>query len=291
MQRSEIFKTYKLFINGEFPRTESGRHLELYDTRKKHVANICNASRKDFRNAVTAAYAALPVWAGKTAYNRSQILYRLGEMMEGRKDQLIKELKIFLSPSDAKKETEESIERVIYYAGFCDKYQSLASSVNPVSGPFFNFTVPEPTGIVSVICPPVPSLLGFISMVMPIVCGGNTCVVLASEKNPLPVLTLAEMIATSDIPKGVINILSGKKEELLMHFASHMEVNAFSAADLSDEEIKKAGDLCADTVKRFVHHSAKEFVENPGLYRILEFQEMKTTWHPVEKIISGSGKY
>jgi acyl-CoA reductase-like NAD-dependent aldehyde dehydrogenase len=291
MKRTEVFKTYKLYINGEFPRTESGRHIELFNKQKKHIANICKASRKDFRNAVSAALSAQPSWAGKTAYNRSQILYRMAEMAEGRKEQLQKELEYFLPPAKAKKEVEDAIDSMVYYAGFCDKYSALASTVNPVAGPFFNFTVPEPTGIVVVLCPDEPSLLGFVAMVMPVIAGGNTAVVLCSEKNPLPVLTLTEILSTSDLPKGVINVLSGERKELAAHFASHMEVNAVAAASLIPEMYKEIGTLCADTVKRFVHHNTKTWVDGAGLYRILEFQEMKTTWHPVDKAIGSTAKY
>ncbi|MCX8079960.1 MAG: aldehyde dehydrogenase family protein [Bacteroidia bacterium] len=291
MKRTEVLKTYKLFINGEFPRTESGRHIELKDKQKNHIANICKASRKDFRNAVSAALTSQPSWAGRTAYNRSQILYRMAEMAEGRKGQLQKELEFFIPAAKAKTEVEKSIDMMIYYAGFCDKYSALASSVNPVSGPFFNFSVPEPMGIVSVLCPDEPSLLGFVAMVMPAVAGGNTVVALCSEKNPLPVLTLTEIFATSDLPKGVINVLSGERAELASHFATHMEVNALAAASAGDELLKELGLLCADTVKRFIHHEADVWINDAGLYRIMEFQEIKTTWHPIDKAIGTAAKY
>jgi acyl-CoA reductase-like NAD-dependent aldehyde dehydrogenase len=291
MKRAEILKTYKLYISGEFPRSESGRHIELKDKQKKHIANVCKASRKDFRNAVSAALSALPSWAGKTAYNRSQIIYRMAEMAEGRKDQLQKELEHFLPAAKAKKEVEDAIDNMVYYAGFCDKYAALASSVNPVAGPFFNFTVPEPTGVVSILCPDEPSLLGFVAMVMPVIAGGNTAVVLCSEKNPLPVLTLTEILATSDLPKGVVNVLSGERKELATHFASHMEVNAVAAASLNPDLHKEIGTLCADTVKRYVHHITQKWIDDAGLYRILEFQEMKTTWHPIDKAIGSTAKY
>lgn len=291
MERQEVFKTYKLFINGEFPRSESGRHIELKTKNNKHIANFCRASRKDFRNAVAAALAALPGWSARTAYNRSQILYRMAEMAEGRKTQLVEELSLFEPKSVAEKEVISSIDRIIHYAGFCDKYAALASSVNPVAGPFFNFTLPEPTGVVSVLCPDEPSLLGFVSMVMPALAGGNVVVALGSEKNPLPVLTFTEIIATSDLPKGVLNVLSGQRNELVPHFASHMEVNAVMAAGLDEELFRQTGVLCADTVKRFIHHPPQVWIADPGLYRILELQEMKTTWHPIDKTIGSSAKY
>jgi acyl-CoA reductase-like NAD-dependent aldehyde dehydrogenase len=293
MERIPVLKTYKIYIGGQFPRTESGRYYELKDKSKKLIANMCLSSRKDLRNAVTAARSAFSGWSGKTAFNRSQILYRIAEMLEGRKAQLKEEL--ILQGSNAKQAEAEvalSIDRLIYYAGWCDKYSALFSSVNPVASSHFNFSVPEPTGVVTIIAPEDSSLLGLISVIAPVIAGGNTCVVLASEMKPLCAITFSEILATSDLPAGVVNILTGTTKELLEHFASHMDVNAIVYCRKDKAEIKSIGEHASLNVKRTFYWTkdwAKDENQNP--YLILDLQETKTTWHPIENIGIGGAKY
>ena len=292
MSRVEVLKTYKIYIGGKFPRTESGR----FYTPKiggKSLGNICLSSRKDFRNAVVAARSAFVKWSGATAYNRSQILYRIAEMLEGRKAQFVEELiQQGSTKATANKEVEASIDRVIYYAGWCDKYTQLFSAVNPVASSHFNFTAPEPTGVVSVFAPEENSLIGLVSTIMPVIASGNTCVVLASENLPLCAITFAEVLNTSDVPGGVINILTGQRSELLEHMASHMDVNAFLYSGTNKKEMLSIEKLAVENLKRV---RLKDFskvyaVEHESPYYIEDFLEMKTTWHPIEKIgVDGSG--
>lgn len=300
MERISVLKTYKIFIGGQFPRTESGRYYELKDKNKKLIANICLSSRKDFRNAVVAARAAFAGWSGKSAFNRSQIIYRIAEMLEGRKAQLMEELQLQGSTAkQAQTEVSQSIDRLIYYAGWCDKYQALFSSVNPVASSHFNFSVPEPTGVVSVIAPEDSSLLGLISVITPVIAGGNTCAVLASETKPLCAVTFSEILATSDLPAGVVNILTGTSAELHPHFSSHMDVNAIIYCRKSKEEIKTIGENASLNVKRSFFwnlpagKAGKDWAkdENQNPYLILDLQEIKTTWHPIENIGVGGAKY
>ncbi|MBL4576032.1 MAG: aldehyde dehydrogenase family protein, partial [Opitutaceae bacterium] len=248
---------------------------------------------KDFRNAVVAARSAFVKWSGATAYNRSQILYRIAEMLEGRKAQFVEELiQQGSTKATANKEVEASIDRVIYYAGWCDKYTQLFSAVNPVASSHFNFTAPEPTGVVSVFAPEENSLIGLVSTIMPVIASGNTCVVLASENLPLCAITFAEVLNTSDVPGGVINILTGQRSELLEHMASHMDVNAFLYSGTNKKEMLSIEKLAVENLKRV---RLKDFskvyaVEHESPYYIEDFLEMKTTWHPIEKIgVDGSG--
>lgn len=291
-KRLEILKTYKIYIGGKFPRTESGR---FYTPKNGTIplGNICLSSRKDFRNAVVAARGAFDGWSGATAYNRSQILYRIAEMLEGRKAQFIAELiQQGSTKATAEKEVHASIDRIIYYAGWCDKYTQLFSAVNPVATSHFNFTVPEPTGVVSVFAPESTSLIGLVSTIIPVITSGNTCVVLASENKPLCAITFAEVINSSDVPGGVINILTGTRKELHSHMASHMDVNALFYAGSDKKEILEIKKLAVDNLKRVV---VKDFAtiyseEHDSPYYIEDFVEMKTTWHPIEKIgAAGSG--
>jgi acyl-CoA reductase-like NAD-dependent aldehyde dehydrogenase len=282
--RLEVKKTYKLYINGKFPRTESGRYYKLNEEQGKPTVNICRASRKDFRDAVVAARKAQGEWAKKSAYNRSQILYRIAETLEGRKAQLIESL--IQEGSDrknAESETALSIDRLVYYSGWCDKYQQVFSSVNPAEGSYFNFSFPEPMGVVSIIAPEHSGLLGLISVIAPCIAGGNTCVVLASQQHPLSAIDLAEVIHASDVPAGVINLLTGFRSELLAHFASHMDVNAIIYANNNQDEIKKIQELSSLNVKRALIWNKWNWMEdnaqNP--YLIMDIQEIKTTWHPV----------
>lgn len=288
-ERINVLKTYKIFIGGKFPRTESGRFYQL-NNRRKAVANVCLSSRKDLRNAVVAARGAFEKWSGATAYNRSQILYRMAEMMEGRKDQFISEL--VLQGVDRKEATVEvdlSIDRVIYFAGWADKINQVFGSVNPVATSHFNFSLMEPMGVVGLVAPEKSGLLGLVSSLCPILVSGNCAVVLASEKLPLCSITLAEVLVTSDVPGGVVNILTGKKEEIMVHLAKHMDVNAIYLTD-NLEHKKSVQEEAIQNLKRVVVGKQKSWddrtVENP--YIITDFMETKTTWHPVE-VISGTG--
>jgi acyl-CoA reductase-like NAD-dependent aldehyde dehydrogenase len=293
MERIPVLKTYKIYIDGQFPRTESGRYYELKDKSKKLIANMCLCSRKDLRNAVTAARGASSGWSGKTAFNRSQILYRIAEMLEGRKAQLKEEL--IQQGSNAKQAEAEvvlSIDRLIYYAGWCDKYSALFSTVNPVASSHYNFSVPEPTGVVNIIAPEENSLIGLVSVMAPVIVGGNTCVVLASETKPLCAITFAEILATSDLPGGVVNILTGTTKELLEHFSSHMDVNAIIYCRKDKAEIKTVGEQASLNVKRtFYWNKDWNNEESQDPYLILDLQEIKTTWHPIENIGVGGAKY
>ena len=293
MTRIEVLKTYKMYIGGKFPRTESGRYFTLKNTKGEEVANMCKGSRKDFRNAVVEARKAFEPWSNKTAYNRSQILYRIAEMLEGRKAQFIDEL---MQMGSTKKQAEEevftSIDRLIYYAGWADKYQQISSSVNPVSGAFFNFTVLEPTGVVAAIAPEENGLIGLVSVIAPIIVSGNSCIVLASESKALCSVSFAEVINSSDVPGGVINILTGNAEELIPHFSTHMDVNSMLYCGDDKKSIQLIKENSAINLKRIVIKKdidwMKDEAESP--YFITKFTEVKTTWHPIEKIgASGSG--
>ncbi|BDS06418.1 aldehyde dehydrogenase [Oceaniferula spumae] len=291
MERIEVLKTYKLYIGGQFPRTESGRYYSPEGKGGKKLGNICQSSRKDFRNAVVAARGALGKWAPRDPFNRSQILYRIAEMLEGRRAQFEDEIqRQGATPAAARKEVAAAVERCIYYAGWCDKYQQTFSSVNPVASSHFNFSVYEPTGVVAAIAPEKSSLLGLLVTILPIITGGNSCVVLASESKPLCSITLAEVLATSDLPSGVINILTGNRTELLPVISTHMDVNAVVASDLSDEEKSSLREAATSNLKRIVFcKQDPATTESP--YPILATQEIKTTWHPIESSIAGGSAY
>ncbi|MDP7329786.1 MAG: aldehyde dehydrogenase family protein [Candidatus Marinimicrobia bacterium] len=283
-QREDIKKTYKLYIGGKFPRTESGRYIKWVDANNKGAVNICRGSRKDFRNAMVTARDAFSGWCSRTAYNRSQILYRIGEILEGRRSQFMDELILQgSSKKEAGNEINQSIDRLIYYAGWADKYQQIFSRVNPVASSYFNFSYPEPTGVVSALAPNNSSLIGLVSIVAPIIAGGNTVVVLASEEKPLCSITFAEVLHTSDVPGGVVNILTGYRSELLDHFSSHMDVNAIIYCGDEPTEIKQVQENAALNVKRPIVYTDENWlsknVQDP--YRILNTLETKTTWHPV----------
>lgn len=283
-ERLPVLKTYKIYIGGKFPRTESGRYYILKDAKHQPVANICLCSRKDFRESVVAARTAQSSWAGKSAYNRGQILYRIAEMLEGRTAQFVEELTISgVAASAATSEVEKSIDRVLYYAGWADKYQQIFSSVNPVSSSHFNFSLLEPTGVVSILAPEETGLIGLISTIMPAIVGGNTCIALASTSKPLSAVTLAEVLATSDLPGGVVNILTGKRSELVEHFASHMDVNATVYCGRDREELALVRTKSANNVKRAISYDREDWMtdEAQSPYFILDTQEVKTTWHPV----------
>jgi len=290
MAHLDIPKTYKLYIGGQFPRTESGRSFAVENPGGAVVANLCRASRKDFRNAVAAARKAQSGWADRTAYNRSQILYRLAEMLDGRSAQFVEEL-VVLGDSEpaAQDEVRAAVDRLVYYAGWCDKYAQVSGTVNPVSTSHFNFSAPEPMGVVGVVCPDEPGLLGLVSLVAPVIAGGNTCVVLASQSRPLSAVTFAEVAATSDVPGGVLNLLTGFREELLEHFATHMDVNALVGAGMDAGAVKTLQAGSALNLKRV--HAYGDDVGSPGPQFILDCQEIKTTWHPVEVVRPKSGGY
>jgi acyl-CoA reductase-like NAD-dependent aldehyde dehydrogenase len=282
--RVPVAKTYKIYIDGKFPRTESGRYFSLEDSNGAVIANICRGSRKDFRNAVVAARKAFDGWSAANAYLRGQILYRIAEMLEGRSEQFVSELVLQGLPRrKAKKEVEASIDRLIYYAGWSDKYQQVFSAVNPVSSSHFNFSVLEPTGIVSILAPDDTSLLGLVSNIAPVIVGGNTTVVLASEKMPLCAVSFAEVLHASDVPAGVVNILTGFREELTGQFASHMDVNAVIYCDGGVDVARDIQDKAADNIKRVIDRVDEDWfvdaAQNP--YLIKQTQEIKTTWHPI----------
>ena len=283
-KRIDVKKTYKLFIDGKLPRTESGRYIKWSDAENKTVVNICRGSRKDFRNAMVAARKAVYSWSSRTAYNRAQILYRISEMLESRSDQFMAELHLQgLTKKQAKDEINQSIDRLIYYAGWADKYQQIFSRVNPVSMPYFNFTVPEATGVVAAIAPDNSSLLGLLSIMTPVIAGGNSIVVLASESFPLCSISFAEVLSTSDVPSGVVNILTGYRSELVEHFSSHMDVNSVIYCGDNPDEQKLVETNAALNVKHVIQYPdqdwAKDIRQSP--YHILKCQETKTTWHPV----------
>jgi acyl-CoA reductase-like NAD-dependent aldehyde dehydrogenase len=294
MARVEILKTYKIYIGGQFPRTESGRYYPLKNKKDEVIANICLSSRKDFRNAVVAARSAFGGWSSKAAFNRGQILYRIAEMLEGRKEQFIAELITQgATKVAAQSEVELSIDRMVYYAGWCDKFQQVSSSVNPVASSHFNFSVPEPTGVVAIVADERTSLLGLVTAIAPAIAGGNTCIVLASESKPLCSVTFAEVINSSDVPGGVVNILTGKSSELISHFSSHMDVNALSYWRTDKTEIKLIKENASLNVKRiFVYDKINQTSDTAqNLYFISDTQEIKTTWHPIENIGSSGAKY
>jgi acyl-CoA reductase-like NAD-dependent aldehyde dehydrogenase len=284
MSRLPVAKTYKIYIDGKFPRTESGRYIALEDKQGQVIANICRGSRKDFRNAVVAARKAQPGWAAASAYLRGQILYRIAEMLEGRRDQFIAELRQQgVAQRAAVREVDLAIDRLIYFAGWADKYQQVFSAVNPVASSHFNFSVLEPTGVVSILAPDDTSLLGLVSNVAPAIAGGNTCVVLASESKPLCAVSFAEVLHASDVPGGVVNILTGLRSELTGQFASHMDVNAIVWCDGSRKTAATVQELAAENMKRVVTRTkidwSAEDAQDP--YLIRDTQEVKTTWHPI----------
>ena len=293
MKRLDVLKTYKIYIDGQVPRTESGRYYTLNDAKGDMLANICLSSKKDFKNAVVAARNAFSDWSNRSAFNRSQILYRIAEMLESRRTQFLEELtKQGCSKIKANNEIELSIDRIVYYAGWCDKYQQIYSSVNPVASSHFNFSVPEPMGVVSAIAPAESSLLGLVSTLIAIIAGGNTIVVLASESLPLCAVTFAEVLNSSDVPKGVVNILTGKRSELVTPFASHMDVNAIVYCGAIQNEIILIKGEASKNVKRvFVYDVDCYNKEEQSPYYINNLQEIKTTWHPIENIGSGKAGY
>ena len=285
MNRLDVKKTYKLYIGGKFPRSESGRYLPARSAKGEHLDNFAHASRKDFRDAVVAARAATGGWGKATAYNRGQILYRAAEMLQNRASELVAEIarSTGVSAAKAKREVTLAIDRLVHFAGWTDKYSQVFGSVNPVASPHFNFTTPEPTGVVVVLAPDEPSLLALVSLVAPVILSGNTAIVVASEKFPLPAATFAEILATSDLPGGVVNILTGKRAELVPHIATHMDVNAIVDGVGDGELSAKLQAGVATNLKRYANHAVTDWfsakVEDP--YWILDTVEFKTAWHPI----------
>lgn len=283
--RIRVLKTYKTYVGGSFPRTESGRHYKVYDKHDEVLANACQCSRKDVRDAVVAARSAQSGWANRTAYNRGQILYRTAEMLEGRQAQFVDELKTLgIHHQTAQKEVQMAIDTLIYYAGWADKYQQVFGSINPVASNHFNFSMPEPTGVVNVLAPEESPLLGLVSVIAPVIVGGNSCIVLASKKYPLPAVSFAEVVHSSDVPGGVVNILTGFKDELIEHMTSHMDVNAFFFTDpkVNESHRKQIDENAALNIKRIVYQPIGDWSDyQEDAYLITKFQEIKTTWHPV----------
>jgi len=285
--RLNVRKTYKLYIGGSFVRGESGRCLAAHDPAGAHLDNVCRASRKDFRDAVVAARLAFEAWSKKTAYLRGQILYRAAEILENRAEELVHEItrSTAASPAKARREVKLAVDRLVYHAGWTDKYSQIFGSVNPVASSHFNFTTPDPTGVVVVLAPDEPALLGLISLLAPVILSGNTAVVLASEKHPLPAATFAEILATSDLPAGVVNLLTGTRDDLISHVAGHMDVNAIVDGTGLPEAGARLQAGTALNLKRYSRRSlapAEWFsakAEDP--YWILDTIEFKTAWHPI----------
>jgi acyl-CoA reductase-like NAD-dependent aldehyde dehydrogenase len=293
-ERLPVMKTYKIFIGGKFPRTESGRYYQPKGSDGKPLANVCRSSRKDVRDAVVAARGAVGGWAGRSAFNRGQILYRIGEMLEGRSAQFVHELVLHGATAlQANEEVSIAIDRWLHYAGWCDKYQALFSSVNPTNSSHFNFSVYEPTGVVGIQCAGSNGLLELVSLIAPVIAGGNTCVVVASEKHPLPAVTFTEVLATSDLPGGVVNLLTGFRSELLKPLVAHMDINAVVVADASKEERSMLDSEATCNLKRVVYPKVSDWSsdEAQSPYLILDTQEVKTTWHPIERGQGGGGGY
>lgn len=281
--RVDVRKTYKLFINGAFPRSESGRTYSVTDAKGRFWANASQASRKDARDAVLAARSAQPGWAGATAYNRGQVLYRVAEMLEGRRAQFEDEVARSEGVSARRATTvvDATIDRWVWYAGWSDKFAQVVGSSNPVAGPYFNFSVPMPTGVVAAIAPQESSLLGLVSVVAPIIVTGNTCVVVAAQGRPLPSVSLAEVLATSDLPDGVVNILTGDYVEIGPWLASHSDVNALDLTGAIDDAASTQMQVAAaETVKRVLAKTGSDWSADPGLGRMRAFVETTTVWHP-----------
>lgn len=283
-QRLEVRKTYKLYVGGAFPRSESGRSYEVVDTKGRFLANAALASRKDARDAVVAARKAQPGWAGATAYNRGQVLYRVAEVMEGRRAQFVEDVQRAegLTARRADAVVDAAVDRWVWYAGWADKIAQVLGGTNPVAGPYFDFSIPEPTGVVAVVAPQESSLLGLVSVVAPVVVSGNAAVVLASSARPLPAITLSEVLATSDVPGGVVNLLTGQVAEVAPWLASHMDVNAIDLAGVDDPELRRELEVAAaDNVKRVRRPDTDDWAADPGLGRVRSFLETKTVWHPI----------
>jgi acyl-CoA reductase-like NAD-dependent aldehyde dehydrogenase len=293
--RLSVFKTYKLYVGGKFPRSESGRVYEVQDQKGKWLANAPLSSRKDARDAVVAARKAFGGWSGATAYNRGQILYRIAEMLEGRKGQFVHEVADAegLSKSKAAAVVEAAIDRWVWYAGWTDKIAQVVGGANPVAGPFFNLSTPEPTGVVTIVAPQESSFLGLVSVVAPVIATGNTAVVIASEKSPLPALSLGEVLATSDLPGGVVNVLSGRTAEIAAPLAAHQDVNGIDLTGADEILAKELEVAAADNLKRVLRPQAvdNDWSADPGTHRLTAFLETKTVWHPTGSLGASGSSY
>ena len=284
-ERLAVRKTYKLYICGAFPRSESGRSYPVHSAGGEFLANAALASRKDARDAVVAARKAFAGWSGATAYNRGQVLYRVAEVFEGRRAQFADEVRLAagLSQAGALAEVDAAVDRWVWYAGWSDKIAQVRGAANPVAGPYFNFSVPEPTGVVAVLAPQASSLLGFVSVIAPAVVSGNTVVAVASERCPLPAVSLSEVLATSDVPGGVINVLTGRTAEIAPWLASHMDVNAIDLCGVPADLVADLAAAAAGNLKRVVRApdgAAEDWTAAPRLDRMLAYLETKTVWHP-----------
>ena len=283
--RVTVAKTYKLYIGGAFPRSESGRSYPVADAKGAFLANAAQASRKDARDAVTAARKAFPGWSGATAYNRGQVLYRVAELMEGRREQFISETASAegVPVRRAQSLVDAAIDRWVWYAGWTDKITAVLGASNPVAGPYFSFSVPEPTGVVTVLAPQTSPLLGLVSTIAPVLAAGNTCVVVASQAKPLPAITLSEVLATSDVPAGVVNMLTGRTAELAPWLAAHGDVNALDLTGAAQTQRPELEKTAAGTVKRVLRIPATEpdWTKTPDITRLRAFTETKTVWHPI----------
>jgi acyl-CoA reductase-like NAD-dependent aldehyde dehydrogenase len=281
--RLRVRKTYKLAIGGAFPRSESGRSYAVEDAAGALLAHAAQASRKDVRDAVVAARKAFPGWSGATAYNRGQVIYRIAEMLDGRRDQFAAEIVAAegVAPDAALALVADAIDRIVWYAGWADKFAQVAGSANPIAGPYFNFSLPEPTGVVAILAPQDSSLLGFVSVLAPVLCTGNTAVIVASERRPLPAVSLAEALATSDLPGGVANVLTGFTAELAPWLASHRDVNAIDLTGVAPAERADLQRAAADNVKRVFAPGEEDWAAEPGLARLTAFVETKTVWQPI----------
>ncbi|MEG3631854.1 aldehyde dehydrogenase family protein [Streptomyces poriticola] len=292
--RLNVLKTYKLYVGGKFPRSESGRVYEVTDSKGNWLANAPLASRKDARDAVVAARKAFAAWSGATAYNRGQILYRVAEMLEGRRDQYVREVAEAegLSKSKAAAQVDAAIDRWVWYAGWTDKIAQVTGGGNPVAGPFFNLSSPEPTGVVAVLAPQESSFLGLVSVLAPVIATGNTAVVVASETSPLPALSLGEVLATSDLPGGVVNVLSGRTAEIAAPLAAHQDVNAIDLAGAGEELAKELEIAAADNLKRVLRpQPVDDWAAAPGTDRMTAFLETKTVWHPTGSLGASGSSY
>ena len=282
-ERLDVRKTYKLYIGGAFPRSESGRSYVVNDSRGSFLANASHASRKDARDAVVAARAAFGGWSGRTAYNRGQVVYRIAEVLEDRREQFEAELRTAegVSATKARTYVDASIDRLVWYAGWADKIAQVTGGANPVAGPYFNHTAPEPSGVIAVVAPSGP-LLGLVSVVAPVIVTGNTCVVVASEPHPLTAITLAEVMATSDVPGGVVNILTGPQAEIAPWLASHMDVNGLDLTGVGDAALARDLEIgAAENLKRVRRPGVEDLLATPSLSRMTTFMEAKTVWHPM----------
>ncbi|MCX5410520.1 aldehyde dehydrogenase family protein [Streptomyces sp. NBC_00059] len=310
--RLSVFKTYKLYVGGKFPRSESGRVYEVTDSKGTWLANAPQSSRKDARDAVVAARKAFGGWSGATAYNRGQILYRVAEMLEGRREQFVREVADAegLSKSKAAAVVDAAVDRWVWYAGWTDKIGQIVGGANPVAGPFFNLSTPEPTGVVTVLAPQKSSFLGLVSVIAPVIATGNTAVVVASAGAPLPALSLGEVLATSDLPGGVVNILSGRTAELAAPLASHQDVNAIDLTGADADLARELEAAAADNLKRVLRPLAvrraekesrdgdrpqavdgEDWSADPGTRRLTAFLETKTVWHPTGALGASGSSY